>query len=230
MELPLMVYMSVQETRDLIDQLNRDFDRKHLTSLQQWLTEFFKTAIDHEGGEQTDRRELAKAPQAQSRLLSFFRTSLPEQVTRSDRIVNLTLQPRPLRSSGRFRSEWEAEGRLVKVLLSDLRERLAVCRYRRCEQPFFLVLDPRHRYRNGTFCSQPSHQGAELQERKRETITETRIEFMQKEYPRLPRRYRDDAQKKDRLVTLVNERHCGEFGNVDVNFATMHWEEIQGKR
>jgi hypothetical protein len=141
-------------------------------------------------------------------------------------------------------AEIEAGVLLVKLLISDLRFRIARCRYSECGCYFLLSKRPRKStYENGTYCSTLHNRAASATRRtkdRRDKCKERQIEWaVAKLLSELRKRrkgwavWQEQRAIKEALVTAVNDRLASDRNRVrdkiKVNWVTRHQKEIQAK-
>jgi hypothetical protein len=123
------------------------------------------------------------------------------------------------------------------ILLSDLRLRIAKCRYRKCTRPYFLLphLPRKSPYNSGLFCC-VDHNRKEtamkgMKQRRAEADRQL-LEWAAQEFSRLVRTG-PDTRVKEKIVNHLNERLARYSKrtreNVRANWVTRHWHEIQKK-
>jgi hypothetical protein len=123
------------------------------------------------------------------------------------------------------------------ILLSDLRLRIAKCRYRKCRRPYFLfpALPRKRPYTGGLFCC-TTHNRAESamkgMKRRRAEADKHLLEWAAQELSREPRTD-PDTRVKEKLVIYLNKRIAGCSNRtreqIRINWVTRHWNEIQKK-
>jgi hypothetical protein len=157
---------------------------------------------------------------------------------------SLQLTPRPVKASER--AHQHATALMVGVLSTDLRYRIAKCRYQKCGHYFLLSERRRERYANGIFCRPSCNRAASaarLTTQRRRLFNPTVIEWAARELSGQGCTEDDSLARKKKLLLKLNKRFarhkdpnlCGarkqnrDGSYVALNWLTRHWTEIQVK-
>jgi len=187
-----------------------------------------------DGSESPTRRNHGRAQEAWSDACWYFKEHAQLQL--------IPGEPPQLRLSAKWNKVWgtlEARARngliMATVLLSDLRFRLAKCRYQKCGR-YFLLSHPREKpHANGLFCC-TAHNRAEAAMKgmklRRAEATASLIESAAREVWRQKKQGRA-FRVKERLVATLNQQIARDRRQtreqLHVNWVTRHWKEIQKK-
>jgi hypothetical protein len=160
---------------------------------------------------------------------------------------DLELQVAPQKLEPSRRAHQQATLLVVALLLSDLRYRIAKCRYDRCGQYFFLKTKVRKKlYAHGLFCSGRCNRAvsaAKLTKRRRGMFNPTIITWAAELLRQQKGKPGEDDIAKRKLLPKLNARihrdknpnfrnarernHDGSY--IAVNWLTKHWAAIQAK-
>jgi hypothetical protein len=204
--------------------------------LLQHIDEWIDSGRNADGSESPYQRRCDRAPKAWEDARSFFeyfRYNVDWQLIPGEP-PQLRLRPRKNRVWGALEARVRNGLILASVLLSDLRLRLAKCRYRNCGRRYFLLSHPREKaYANGLFCC-TEHNRKEAAMRgtkeRRQQTSDRLIEFAARELSR----YGERPRGKERLVTILNQKIANDPNQqprheLKVNWVTRHLQEIQKK-
>jgi|GEM_PF-4367425 len=173
-----------------------------------------------------------RAPQAASETVAFWETS---QIIadRSGSGIPLRLLPR---NKGDFESAgWKARRIIALVLSTDLRLRLAKCRYEKCKRPYFLIRKTHKTYEHGLYCCVAHN---------RSTTAPMRIEKRRREFDakliscaatyvnqNAPANWQEDPIFKDKLAAHLTQLAAREKtptrDKVTKNWVTRNWTRVQ---
>jgi len=127
---------------------------------------------------------------------------------------------------------------IATILLSDLRSRIAKCRYRKCQRYFLLRRAKPKPYTHGLFCRLEHNRAEAAMEgvsRRRTDADRRLLEYAARELLRLPRRAGSTVTRnvKERLVARLNARIARDAGRtrdrIHMNWVTRHWQVILEK-
>jgi hypothetical protein len=130
---------------------------------------------------------------------------------------------------------WKAARVIALVLSSDLRFRLAKCRYPKCKRPYFILRNPNKVYAHGTFCSVKHNRAATVPERviKRRQQFHARLIDWAATYVRQSGTARDNQGFKEELAahlrSKISKLKRPVRDGVSKNWVTRNWKEIEAK-
>ena len=185
-----------------------------------------------DGSESPKRRNHVRAPRAWEGACSCFEHWSKLQLLPGDP-PRLRLVPRLNRISGALEARTRNSLIIAMVLLSDLRLRLARCRYRNCGRYFLLLHVRETPYANGHFCC-TSHSRREAAVKRTRERREKAHALLTECAARELRRQEGKPRVKEKLVAVLNQRidkdpNLRTRQPVKKNWVTHHFPEIQQK-
>ena len=226
--------------------------QKHLRAhVDQWIA----SGVQPDGREAPSKRSISRVEEAVYQVtegkldrflrdLYWHRQGIKAVVTMPFDKPRIDLSFEQVDPTNPYAAEIEAGVLLVKLLISDLRFRIAKCRYSECGCYFLLSKRPRKStYENGTYCSTLHNRAASATRRtkdRRDKCKERQIEWaVAKLLSELRKRrkgwavWQEQRAIKEALVTAVNDRLASDRNRVrdkiKVNWVTRHQKEIQAK-
>jgi hypothetical protein len=188
----------------------------------------------------TDDKEAAcnriedRAPQAAFETIAFWETSQIVAV-RSRSGSSLRLLPRDrddFESAG-----WKARRIVALVLSSDLRLRIAKCRYEKCKRPYFLLSKTRKTYEHGLYCCVEHNRSTTAPRRvqKRRSAFDAKLITWAAGYvnKHATDNWQEDLVFKEKLAAHLTQLAAREKApardNVTKNWVTRNWPRIQAE-
>ncbi|MCU1334207.1 MAG: hypothetical protein JWM08_3199 [Candidatus Angelobacter sp.] len=184
--------------------------------------------------ETASTREEPRAPEAVLAAAAYWKTSRP--------ILDHSTNPAsvkflPPNEHNFEHALWKARRVIAVILSSDLRYRIAKCRYHRCKRPYFLLYRPDKTYVYGLFCC-PSHNRATTAPKR---VEQLRSKFTLKLIGWAAAYVRDHGKpgwKEDRsfkeevarkVTRLIARERAPMRDNITRNWVTRHQFQIQAR-
>ncbi len=134
-------------------------------------------------------------------------------------------------------ASWKARRIIALVLSSDLRLRIAKCRYEKCKRPYFLLNRPNKTYEHGMFCCIEHNRSATVPRRMQKRRRQFQAKLIEWAAAYVRRNGIADWQKSvpfkeklaKHLVRLIAKEYAPPRDAITKNWVTRNWVEIQAK-
>lgn len=216
--------------------------------LRVYVDAWLQTGLHADGSEWPGQRNLSKAQDALSDLWGYLERSSPElnPITKDADFWDLELSiALPTAYSGEVHDFFEAQivearRHFLGIMVSNWKDRLCKCRYRRCGI-YFLHPRPRRSYRHGTFCCLAHTRSAAAKGCFGKSRTEGKQKLVEAAARMLVKqgvadsRWQDDAWLGKSLaeklcIVIAAERLHGYRDQVKVNWVTRNQDVIEKMR